>query len=475
MNPNERLPQLKERVNQVKEYIVGPPPIPEKKVYIVADPEDLAITQARLNELNDGIDYIVMNPHEEAAMALLRRSDNTAVDSCHTDANGNRTDARGTGPGEDYSNIPVDEWLRITARDQPALLAMAEAMPEMRAERAEVEKFVFDDTFLDSTPNKDRAQNTNRQYAAVVWHATVSKVWRTNVFSVINFLLRKSSAVSYNQVIPSHKVRGENRIYNLVSKLYVAWHAGKSRLQNPWDERQTLTNYQVNVNTYGIAIDHSNSDNDAITQHHFNGMVAAALNAKRKYGIPLDIRFHKLHMEVAPGRKFDITKKAVLISRVLQEAQRIEAEQNNKPVPEKPADPRLGPQEISEDRTNIRRGPSTAYKIVDKVNKGTQIFITRIVQGEAYRNSKDWGQLSTLNPEDPRYVHSLLYSPRKSRVQALLAAMEEPVEKTALKLQAARMVMPENTKLRLIEGQQKATEVKNKVIQFTRKQLDRAA
>jgi hypothetical protein len=416
--------------------------MPAKKFVVVTDAATLAVMQ--LNADLSGKKIVIENAHDQALGKQLSRATPDSVRGCCIDENDDARGILGDNLQENIAqNIGAGEIIARAQQDNPVflqeLLAKAEAAPNFQAERAEVERFIFDNTFLDQTPNKDRSGSPNRQYVGLVWHATVSSSWRTNVTSVIEFLLRKSSKVSYNQVIPSHKVRGENRIYNIVSKAFVAWHAGKSFFINPRNG-QRLENFAVNENTFGVAIDFSNKSTDQITQHQFNGMVASALWAKRTLNVPLDIAYHKLHLEVAPKRKFDIVRNAITLQRVIDEAIRIEREQQGSPE----IDPRTGAQEISVLVGNLRKEATTKSPIVQTVKLGTPIFVKKIKEGEDVnkKGNKIWGGLSNGDDNITSWAHTSIYKPR--------------LKNTIVRMQAALKVAPDNLRVMAAETRQKA-------------------
>jgi len=398
---------------------------PTQKLKIVAEPETIREYEQRARE--QGLKVKIDAPTSRTIYGLLQEADPKTVKGCHEDG-----DARGTGPDV----IDALEKSALSAVQTEAIEALA-ARPEFKADINEVRRFLFE-SFANS-PNSD-PRDPNLPYEGVVWHSTVSSSWRTNVMNVVRFLLDKKNKVSYNWVIPSHKIKVAenvfaNKILTIVDKTRVAWHAGKSVYINP-KTGQRHEHFEVNKRTLGIAIDFSNSSLDNITQHHFNGMVAAALEAERLHGIPLDIRYHKLHLEVAvpAGRKKDIIRSAVVIENVLAEARRIKAEIQN-PI-EPPADSRLGAQQISVPVGNLRERASTKSAIKQKVPIGTPIWVQKLDKnGEAVQGNKVWGGLSGGDETITSWAHASIYKPRPinqiARAQAAALTIADRAQDSA--------------------------------------------
>lgn len=368
---------------------------------------------------NPSTNIVIASPSFDEESKLFKTADSANVEGCHSE--GKVAD----GEIEDGNTTDINLTTILGGISE---LEMQSTRSEMRADRVEVERFLVDRTFTDVTPNKQK-RTASMPYQGVGWHATVSKSWRTNVMAVINFLMRASSKVSYNMVVPNHQIEKANKLYLLVSEKYTAWHAGVSKFFAP-KLGKTLTDGQVNAQTFGIAIDHSNNPSHKVSQHQFNGMVAAAIYANKKLGIPLELPYHKLHLELAPERKEDITRQAVLISEVLAEAKRIIAEQNAIPV--QPNDG-TGPQTVIVDKARVRKQPNLTSLTTVILNKGDHIYVGKEVEGTPVKRNSRWGALNE-GGDSPitGHMHSSLYKRREvnrvMRVQAQVIQFQSRVE-----------------------------------------------
>ncbi|MDQ3099390.1 MAG: hypothetical protein M3Q44_06610 [bacterium] len=404
--------EFRERVSQsaikFKDRYIG------RHQAVVVDAETLELMKLKAKALTKEkqIKINLHSPFTDSLQQQLRRANADDVEGCHHD---------------DPKEVSISQILDSEDFETQSVIAEITALaPERTADRAAVERFIFDTSILDQTPNRDD-RDPNVPYGGIVWHSTVSKAWRTNPMALVKFLLKSSSRVSYNQVIPAITLNGESRIFNILSKRFIAWHAGKSVFTPPRTGRP-IVHGEVNRLTYGIAIDHSNNVADSITQHHFHGMVAAALEAERVLNIPLEEAFHKLHLEVAvpKGRKLDIIREAVELRMVLREARRIKAEQQASGG----VDPRVGPQEITAVVANLRSGATTESRIIQKVVKGTPIFVGQINPvGQDVKGNRVWGGLTGGSREPvTSWAHTSVYGPRRrlllrARAQAVVTKL----------------------------------------------------